>query len=171
MAVGIRYRRIKRVLGKEATLPFYSDKTTVSTFEYRGSKAAILTAQRGATHCGLEHEADKTVCDNCDATIDPTEVILIEINGADIGVDFAVLELKDAEEFAKAYIDGIEDGPKNMDTMSQNQDRSNRRRKKKDPYSALLPGSGASNLIDIIKKLGWEGEGRRILNKYGKVSK
>lgn len=152
-------------------MPFYSDKATVSRFKHRNMKVAIITARRGATHCELEHESDRTVCDNCGAAIRSVEMILIEINGADIGVEFTVLERKDAIEFAKAYIDGLEDEPKNTNTMSQNQDRSDKRRKKKDPHSALLPGSDSSDLIDIIKKLGWEGEGRRILNRYGKVSK
>lgn len=171
MAVVIRHRRVIRALGKEDTLSFYSDKTTVSTFKHRDMKVAILTAQRGATHCELDHEPDKTVCDNCGAAINSAEVILIEINGADIGVDFEHCDLKDAKEFAKVYIDDLSDRPKNTGTMSRNQNRPNKRRKKKDPNSALLPGSDSSNLIDIIKKLGWESEGHRILNKYGKVDK
>lgn len=149
-------------------MPFYSDKTTVSTFEHRGAKVELLTAQCGATHCELDHETDKTVCDNCGAAINSTKVILIQINGADIGVKFQHCEIKDAMEFAKAYIDDISSGPKNTGMESQNRGRPDRRRKKKDPYSALISGSGSTtSLVEIIKKLGWEGEGRRILNKHG----
>ncbi|MFC1703031.1 hypothetical protein ACFLZO_01045, partial [Patescibacteria group bacterium] len=101
--------------------------------------------------------------------INVTEVILIQINGADIGVEFQHCEINDAMEFAKAYLDDLSDSPKNKGSESKNRSSPNRRRKKKDPHSALLSGSGSStSLAEIIKKLGWEGEGRRILNKYGK---
>ena len=55
---------------------------TLEEFEHRGRKVAIVMADRGAEHCGVQHEYNDVSCANCGETIEADKVLMIRIDGS-----------------------------------------------------------------------------------------
>jgi len=142
-------------------------------FEHRGRKVEIIMADQGAEHCGVQHEYDEMNCKGCGAQIRPDKVLLIYIDESDLGVRFVNLDLGDAVEFAKQFIDDLDDEGDPTSESPPTTGGQRKRRQKKDPNSVLTPpndgnpGSSA-NLLETIEKLKWAGEGLRIIREVGK---